>query len=93
MEPGKISADALKRVFAALKAGDEKAVGVWLFKGMRVQVSRYRASGPERSAQLYRKRRREGLCVRCGARVTRRNPSTGTLYRLCDDHRKKIDRK
>lgn len=93
MEPRKITSDALKRVFSDLRSGDEKAIGTWLFKGYRVQVSRYQSSGTERSALLYRKRRDQGLCVRCGARVTRKNPLTGTLYRLCDDHRREIDRK
>ncbi len=93
MEPRKITSDALKHVLADLRSGDEKAIGTWLFKGYRVQVSRYQSSGTERSALLYRKRRDQGLCVRCGARVTRKNPLTGTLYRLCDDHRREIDRK
>ena len=93
MEPKKITPDFLKRVFADLRTGDEKAIGTWLYKGYRVQVSRYKSSGTERSALLYRKRRDEGLCVRCGARVTRKNPLTDALYRLCDTHRKEIDRK
>jgi hypothetical protein len=89
----KISIDGLKRVFADLRTGDEKAVGAWLFKGFRVQVSHYHASGAERSYRLYGKRKKMGLCVRCGAKVTKRNPRTGTLYRLCENHRKKLDRK
>ena len=93
MEPRKITSESLKRVFTDLRTGDEKAIGTWLFKGYRVQVSRYQSSGTERSALLYRKRREQGLCVRCGARVTRKNPLTGALYRLCDAHRKEIDRK
>jgi len=93
MEPKKITADSLKQVVSDLRLGDEKAIGTWLFKGYRLQVSRYKSSGTERSALLYRKRRDAGLCVRCGTRVTRRNPLTGSLYRLCDTHRKEIDRK
>ena len=93
MEPRKITSDALKHVFTDLRTGDEKAIGTWLFKGYRVQVSRYQSSGTERSALLYRKRRDQGLCVRCGVRVTRKNPLTGMLYRLCDAHRKEIDRR
>jgi hypothetical protein len=92
MEPRKITPDVLKGVFADLKQGREQAIGTWLFKGYRLQVSRYRSSGTERSALLYRKRRDGGLCVRCGAKVSRKNPSTGALYRLCDTHRKEIDR-
>jgi hypothetical protein len=92
MEPKKIAADALKRVFADLRTADEKAIGTWLFKGYRVQISKYRSPGTQRSALLYRRRRGGGLCVRCGTRVTRRNPSTGALYRLCDEHRRTVDR-
>jgi hypothetical protein len=76
-----------------LKTGREQSTGTYLYKGYRVQISKYQSSGTERSAQLYRKRREQGLCVRCGTRVSKRNPLTGKLYRLCDDHRKEIDRK
>jgi hypothetical protein len=91
MNPRKINADALRKVFTELKAGKEQSTGTYLFKGYRVQISRYQSSGTERSAQLYRKRREQGLCVRCGKKVTKRNPVTGKLYRLCDEHRKEID--
>lgn len=93
MSPRKIAADDLKKVFGELKAGKEQSTGTYLFKGYRLQISRYQSSGTERSAQLYRKRREMGLCVRCGKKVTKRNPITGKLYRLCDDHRREIDRK
>ncbi len=93
MNPKKTTADALKKVFADLKSGKERATGTYLFKGYRVQISKFQSTGTERSAQLYRRRRELGLCVRCGAKVTKRNPITGKLYRLCDEHRKEIDRK
>jgi hypothetical protein len=93
MNPRKIDSDALRRVFSELKTGREQSTGTYLYKGYRVQISKYQSSGTERSAQLYRKRREMGLCVRCGTRVNKRNPLTGKLYRLCDDHRKEIDRK
>ena len=92
MEPKQTSAKVLKAVFIALNRGSEKAIGTYLFKGYRVQVSKYQSSGTERSAQLYRRRREMGFCVRCGAKVTKKNPLTGKLYRLCDDHRTEIDR-
>ena len=44
MEPKKIAPDALKHVFADLKSGREKAIGTWLYKGYRLQVSRYKSS-------------------------------------------------
>lgn len=91
MNPKKITSDALRSVFNELKAGKEQSTGTYLFKGYRVQISKYQSSGTERSAQLYRKRRELGLCVRCGKKVTKRNPVTGKLYRLCDEHRKEID--
>jgi hypothetical protein len=93
MTPKKITADALKKVFGELRAGKEQSTGTYLYKGYRLQISKYQSSGTERSAQLYRKRREMGLCVRCGTKVTKRNSATGKLYRLCDDHRKEIDRK
>ena len=92
MRPRRIGEEALARVLAAVRAGRDTAVGTYLFKGLRLQVSWYGSSGTDRSARLYRVRRQRGLCVRCGARVTRRNPATGKRYRLCDAHRKAIDR-
>ena len=47
MEPRKIAPEALKRVFSDLKTGNEKAIGTWLYKGYRLQVSRYKSSGTE----------------------------------------------
>jgi hypothetical protein len=78
-------------MLADLRAGADAAVGTYLYKGLRIQVSRFRSTGTARSARLYRARRERGLCVRCGAGVARRNPSTGKLYRLCEEHRRKID--
>lgn len=78
-------------MLANLRAGSDAAVGTYLYKGLRVQVSRYRSTGTERTARLYRARRERGRCVRCGARVTKKNPSTGVLYRLCEAHRKTVD--
>jgi hypothetical protein len=89
--PSRITATDLRRLLADLRAGRDAAIGTWLYRGLRVQVSRYGASGTERSARLYGVRRRRGLCVRCGARVTRRNPVTGRPYRLCEEHRRAID--
>ncbi len=91
MSPTRLAAEALRRMLADLQAGSDVAVGTYLYKGLRIQISRYRSTGTARSARLYRSRRERGLCVRCGADVTRRNPSTGTLYRLCEAHRREID--
>ncbi len=89
--PVRLSEQSLRRLAADLRAGREAAIGTWLYRGLRVQVSRYGASGTDRSARLYRARRAKGLCVRCGARVARRNPATGRPYRLCEEHRRAID--
>jgi hypothetical protein len=91
VDPTRLSAEALRRMLADLRAGSDAAIGTYLYKGLRVQVSRHRSTGTERTARLYRARRGRGLCVRCGARVTRKNPSTGLLYRLGEAHRKAVD--
>lgn len=93
MEPRRLSAGRLEEVLDGLKQGSEESIGTYLFRGLRVQISKFRASGAERFSRLYRRRRQQGLCVICGAKVTGRNPRTGRLYRLCDQHRDKIDRK
>lgn len=89
--PTRVTPTDLRRLLADLRAGRDSAIGTWLYRGLRVQVSRYGASGTERSARLYAARRRGGLCVRCGVRVTRRNSATGRPYRLCEEHRRTID--
>lgn len=76
-----------------LMNGSEEARGTFLYKGFRLQISKYKASGAERTSRLYHKRRKLGLCIRCGAKVTDKNPRSGKLYRLCEYHRDIIDRK
>jgi hypothetical protein len=93
MEPTKVTVTQLGKIAENLKKGDEAAIGTYLYKELRVQISKYKASGSERFARLYRKRREKGLCVICAAKVTKKNPRTKKLYRLCDVHREKIDRK
>lgn len=93
MEPRRLSTVRLEEILDGLKQGSEESIGTYLFRGLRVQISKFRASGAERFSRLYRRRRDHGLCVICGEKVTGRNPRTGRLYRLCDLHRDKIDRK
>lgn len=93
MEPKNVTIKTLQKVVSDLQKGSEEAIGNYLFKGFRVQVSRYKSSGTERYMRLYRNRRESGLCVRCGEKVTKRNPNTGKLYRLCEFHREITDRK
>jgi hypothetical protein len=93
MEPTKITAPKLQGIIDELLKGSEDARGTYLYKGFRLQISKYKASGAERTSRLYHKRRELGLCIRCGAKVKKKNPRTGKLYRLCDYHRNLIDRK
>jgi hypothetical protein len=93
MEPTKITATKLQGIIDELVKGSEEARGTFLYKGFRLQISKYKASGAERTSRLYHKRRKLGLCIRCGAKVKNKNPRTGKLYRLCDHHRNLIDRK
>ncbi|MBN2534728.1 MAG: hypothetical protein JXB88_17720 [Spirochaetales bacterium] len=93
MEPTKITAAKLQGVIDELLKGSEDARGTFLYKDFRLQISKYKASGAERTSRLYHKRRELGLCIRCGTKVKNKNPRTGKLYRLCDHHRNLIDRK
>ena len=93
MEPKKVTINKLEEILDELKEASEAAIGTYIYKGLRIQISQYQASGAERFARLYHKRRTLGLCVVCSAKVTAKNPRTGKLYRLCALHRKKIDKK
>lgn len=93
MNPTKLSQSSLEQIADDLKKDPEEVVGNYIFKGYRIQISRYQASGRERVQQLYKKRRENGLCIVCGTKVTKKNPATGALYRLCDHHRSLIDQK
>ena len=93
MEPKKVTIKSLQGILDNLKTASEEAIGTYLYKGLRLQVSKYKASGSERFARLYHRRRNQGLCVVCGKKVTHKNPRTGHLYRLCVEHREKIDKK
>lgn len=93
MEPKKVTTKSLEKIFDEIKDGAESSIGNYLFKGYRIQISKYKSSGTERYMRLYKTRREQGLCVRCGIKVTDKNPKTGKLYRLCEHHREITDRK
>lgn len=93
MEPKKVTIKALEKMIDDLKNGSDASIGNYFFKGYRIQVSKYKSSGTERYMRLYKNRREQGLCVRCGIKVTDKNPRTGKLYRLCEEHRESTDRK
>ncbi len=92
MEPKKVTPKKLEKVFEELKKGSNEAIGNYLYKGYRIQVSRYKLTTSERVSQLYHRRRQQGCCIVCGEKVKQKNPRTGKLYRLCNYHREKIDR-
>ncbi|EMM83159.1 hypothetical protein LEP1GSC127_1953 [Leptospira kirschneri str. 200801925] len=92
-ETKKISNDDLESLITGVKSQSIEVVGNYLYKGFRIQVSKYNLSGAERVQLLYQKRRNNGLCIVCGNKVTKKNPSSGKLYRLCEHHRKTIDKK
>jgi hypothetical protein len=93
MEPKKVKIQDLSVVYKELQKGSEGSIGNYLYKGLRIQISKYKSSGTERYMRLYNKRREDGLCIRCGTKVTKRNPHTGKLYRLCEFHREITDRR
>lgn len=70
MEPKKITAKALDKILEDIKEGSESSIGNYLYKGYRIQISKYKSSGTERYMRLYKTRREQGLCVRCGIKVT-----------------------
>jgi len=93
MEPKKITAKKIEQILEELKKNSDEAIGNYLFKGYRIQISKYKSSGTERYMRLYKQRREQGLCVRCGKKVTKKNPHTGKPYRLCEYHREITDKK
>ena len=93
MEPKKTTIKKLEKVLEMLKNNDEHAIGNYLFKDFRVQISKYKSTGTERYMRLYNRRREQGLCIRCGEKVTKKNKRTGKLYRLCEYHRETTDKK
>jgi len=90
-KPQNVKSEDIKKIFDKLKLESDDAVGNFLFKGYRIQISKYKQTGAERVQFLYKKRRAQGLCIVCGKKVTKKNPVTGKLYRLCESHRKEID--
>ena len=88
IKPLKIDQGKLGKIFTSLKNKPEEATGNFLFKGYRVQITRYNLSNAERIKLFFQSRRSQGLCKRCGKKVVKVNPRTGKLYRLCETHRK-----
>jgi hypothetical protein len=93
MKPKNIKPNDIDSLVADLKKVNEDVIGSYLIKGFRIQISKHDLTGAERVKILYKKRRDNGLCIVCGGKVTKKNPKTGRLYRLCENHRKEIDKK
>lgn len=77
------------------KVGDKSldACGTYVIGDFKIDVRKTKPlTGSERVSLLYKRRKSEGLCVVCGAKVTKKNPSNNKLYRLCEKHRTKIDK-
>ena len=90
MKPKKLTLLTLVKLFNAIKKRADSAVGNYLYKGLRIQVSKYNLSGSQRVSELYHRRRNNGLCILCGRPVAKVNPRTGKLYRLCAVHRRHV---
>ena len=86
----------IKNIRSLVKIIKSDGVGLFEYKGKTISIG-YRhgknQEGLNRKQRLYRKRREQGLCVACAKKVKKKNPQTGIKYRLCEEHRKKIDRR
>lgn len=87
------SKKALEKLFQNVETDIDSATGSYLYKGYRIQVSKFKESNSQRVSRLYHKRREAGQCVACGINVNDINPRTKIKYRLCKTHREEIDRK
>ena len=92
MELNKITLAELKKIIKLLESDPDRATGSYIYRGYRLQISKFGSSGNERYMRLYRKRKENGLCIRCGKKVVKKNPNTGRLYRLCEHHREITDK-
>ena len=96
MEEKGIKVSEIKNFVSLIKAIRSDEVGWFKYQGKTIFMGYHGgkdALGRTRKKRLYQRRRSRGLCVACGKRITRKNPRTGKLYRLCDFHQEKFDRK
>ncbi|HMV45275.1 MAG TPA: hypothetical protein PK079_22510 [Leptospiraceae bacterium] len=92
MKPAKINPSELNNITKKIIEKSDEAIGLFVYNGFRIQVSKYKMDGGSRVRILYNKRRAKGLCIICVSKVTKINPITGKLYRLCETHRTSIDK-
>ena len=67
-KPVNVKPEDFKKIFDQLKKESDESVGSYLYKGFRVQISKYKQTGAQRVQFLYKKRREQGLCIVCGKR-------------------------
>lgn len=96
MEKKRSTIREIKNVRTLIKVLKSDDIGWFGYQGKTIFIG-YRkgkdALGRTRKQRLYKRRRSLGLCVACGKKITKTNPQTGKLFRLCDYHRERIDRK
>jgi hypothetical protein len=93
MKKTKVKVEDLQKVLRKLAANSIDACGTYILGDFKIDVRKTSPlSGSERVSLLYQRRKSQGLCVVCGEKVKTRNSKTGVLYRLCETHRKKIDK-
>ena len=93
MKSVKISVRDFEKILKKIATKSLDACGTYLIGDFRIDVRKTAPlSGSERVSLLYKRRKEQGLCVVCGKKVTKKNPKTGKLYRLCETHRTQIDK-
>ena len=93
MKKTKVKMEDLQKVLKKIAGNSIDACGTYILGDFKIDVRKTSPlSGSERVSLLYKRRKTQGLCVVCGEKVKARNSKTGVLYRLCEIHRKKIDK-
>jgi hypothetical protein len=93
MKTTKVTVRDLDKIVKKIANKSLDACGTYIVGDFKVDVRKTKPlSGSERVSLLYKRRKSQGLCVVCGAKVSGKNAKTGKLYRLCEKHRSKIDK-
>jgi hypothetical protein len=85
-KPTKLSTNELNALEKNILNKSDDSIGNYLYNGYRIQVSKYNQSSTDRIRAFAKRRREQGLCVACGAKVKRINPRTTRPYKYCDLH-------
>ena len=93
MKKTKVKMEDLQKVLKKIAGNSIDACGTYILGEFKIDVRKTSPlSGSERVSLLYKRRKSQGLCVVCGEKVKAKNSKTGVMYRLCETHRKKIDK-